>query len=179
MTEKQETILAVALRLFAGQGYDNTPTSQIAKEAGVSEGLVFRHFENKDGLLKALIADGQARVQVLMDRIVQETDPKTIIARTIDLPVALLSEEREFWTLQFLLKYNSKHAATLKAESNYFGTVIEALTVAFAQLGYAQPAHETELLVLLLEGFGSNLLMNPDTANADAFVAFIKSKYNV
>lgn len=179
MTERQETILAVALRLFAGQGYENTPTSQIAKEAGVSEGLIFRHFENKDGLLRALIADGQARVQVRMDQIARETDPKTILARTIDLPVALISEEREFWTLQFILKYNSKYAATLKAESDYFGTLIVTLGQAFATLGYAEPERETELLILLLEGFGSSLLMQPDVADASATVNFIKSKYNV
>ena len=179
MTEKQETILTVALQLFAEQGYENTPTSQIAKAAGVSEGLIFRHFENKDGLLRALIADGQARVQVLMDRIAQETDPKRIIARTIDLPLTLISEEREFWTLQFILKYNSKYAAALKAESDYYGTLVGAVTQAFATLGYAQPEHETELLILLLEGFGSNLLVQSDSVNPSATVQFIKSKYNV
>ena len=179
MTEKQETILAVALRLFAGQGYENTPTSQIAKESGVSEGLIFRHFENKDGLLRALIADGQARVQVFMDRIAQETDPKKVLSRTIDLPLTLISEEREFWTLQFILKYNSKYAAALKAESDYYGTLIAALGQAFATLGYEQPQRETELLILLLEGFGSSLLMSGDSTDPSALVQFIKSKYNV
>ena len=179
MTEKQETILTVALRLFAEQGYETTPTSQIAKQAGVSEGLIFRHFENKEGLLKALITDGQLRVQVHMDRIAQERDPKKVIAQTIDLPVTLVSEEREFWTLQFIMKYKSRHAATLKAESNYFDTVIAAVNQAFTALGYEHPAQETELLVLLLEGLGSSLLMQPDTLNAAATVQFIKSKYNV
>ena len=179
MTEKQETILAVALRLFARQGYENTPTSQIAKEAGVSEGLIFRHFEHKDGLLRVLIADGQARVQVLMDQIARETDPKKVLARTIDLPLTLISEEREFWTLQFILKHNSKHAAALEAENDYYGTLGGAVGRAFATLGYAQPERETELLVLLLEGFGSSLLMPGDSTNPTALVQFIKSKYNV
>ncbi|GAB3641678.1 TetR/AcrR family transcriptional regulator [Spirosoma arcticum] len=179
MTEKQETILTVALRLFASQGYENTPTSQIAKEAGVSEGLIFRHFENKDGLLRALIADGQARVQVLMDRIAQETDSKKILARTIDLPLTLISEEREFWTLQFILKYNNKYAAALKAESDYYGTLIGAVEQAFATLNYSEPKRETELLILLLEGFGSSLLMQGDSTDPSALIHFIKSKYNV
>jgi AcrR family transcriptional regulator len=51
MTEKKELILQTALRLFSEQGYEATPTNRIAKEAGVSEGLIFRHFENKEGLL--------------------------------------------------------------------------------------------------------------------------------
>lgn len=138
ITGKQETILIVALRLFAERGFENTPTSQIAKKAGVSEGLIFRHFENKDGLLRVLITDGQARIQRLVDRIVHEPDPKKILAQTIDLPLTLISEEREFWTLQFVLKYNSKYAAALRAESNYYGTLVGAVGQAFAALGIAR-----------------------------------------
>ena len=51
MTEKQENILNTALELFAKDGYDATSTSKIAKCAGVSEGLIFRHYGSKDGLL--------------------------------------------------------------------------------------------------------------------------------
>ena len=138
ITGKQETILIVALRLFAERGFENTPTSQIAKKAGVSEGLIFRRFENKDGLLRVLITDGQARIQRLVDRIVHEPDPKKILAQTIDLPLTLISEEREFWTLQFILKYNSKYAAALKAESNYYGTLVGAVGQAFTTLGIAR-----------------------------------------
>ena len=49
MTEKQEKIVQSALQLFAQEGYHATSTSKVAKHAGVSEGLIFRHFRNKDG----------------------------------------------------------------------------------------------------------------------------------
>lgn len=179
MTEKQETILSVALRLFAERGYENTPTSLIAREAGVSEGLIFRHFENKDGLLRALVAEGQTRVQALMDQITRQTDPRQIIAQTIDLPQRLIDEEREFWRLQFAMKYKSAQAATLKAQSNYYGTLLVALTQAFASLGYPEPVRETELLILLLEGLGSAILTQAEGLDVSATVHFIKSKYNV
>ena len=48
MTDKQEKILQAALELFAKEGFKGTSTNKIAKKAGVSEGLIFRHFENKD-----------------------------------------------------------------------------------------------------------------------------------
>ena len=56
MTNKKEKILLTALELFANEGFKSVTTSKIAKEAGVSEGLIFRHFENKKGLLNALRA---------------------------------------------------------------------------------------------------------------------------
>ena len=171
--------MTVALQLFAERGYENTSTSLIAKQAGVSEGLIFRHFENKYGLLQALIADGQARVQRFMDEIVRKTDPKQIIAQSIDLPARLIQEEREFWTLQFAMKYKSSQAAALKTQADYYGTLMVALTNAFTELGYAQPERETILLVLLLEGVGSAILTAPDTLDLIGITQFIKSKYNI
>ena len=51
MTEKQKEILNSALKLIAKQGFQATSTRSIAKEAGVSEGLIFRYFQNKKGSL--------------------------------------------------------------------------------------------------------------------------------
>ncbi|MEM6542898.1 MAG: helix-turn-helix domain-containing protein, partial [Bacteroidota bacterium] len=55
MTAKQEKILNAALELFAHEGYNVVSTSKIAQKAGVSEGLIFRHFESKQGLLNAIL----------------------------------------------------------------------------------------------------------------------------
>ena len=49
MTEKQKNIVNAALELFAKEGFKSTSTSKVAKKARVSEGLIFRHFKNKDG----------------------------------------------------------------------------------------------------------------------------------
>ncbi|MFT5056181.1 MAG: AcrR family transcriptional regulator, partial [Pseudoalteromonas distincta] len=43
MTDKQVAILQTALELFSKKGFDAVSTNLIAKEAGVSEGLIFRH----------------------------------------------------------------------------------------------------------------------------------------
>lgn len=51
MTKRKLAILREATRLFAEKGYDATPVSEIAGAAGVSEGAIFRHFDNKEDLL--------------------------------------------------------------------------------------------------------------------------------
>ncbi|MEJ6750428.1 MAG: helix-turn-helix domain-containing protein, partial [Bacteroidia bacterium] len=45
MTDKQVAILQTALELFSNKGFYAVSTNLIAKEAGVSEGLIFRHFQ--------------------------------------------------------------------------------------------------------------------------------------
>lgn len=53
---KKEKIIHAALNLFAKHGYTETSISKIAKEAGVSKGLTYNHFKNKEDLLKSVVA---------------------------------------------------------------------------------------------------------------------------
>ena len=103
MTEKQEKILNAALKLFAEEGYRTTSTSKVAQEAGVSEGLIFRHFKNKEGLLEAIILLGEERAKIMFADIVLETDPKQVIKKTICMGEQNLNnqENTDFWKLQY------------------------------------------------------------------------------
>jgi len=53
---KRDAILKTAARLFAVQGFDGTTTIQIAREAGVTEPLIYYHFKGKDELFTQIIA---------------------------------------------------------------------------------------------------------------------------
>ena len=52
---RREQILATAVSLFSQRGFKGTTTKEIARAAGVSEAMVFRHFENKDALYEAIL----------------------------------------------------------------------------------------------------------------------------
>ena len=52
---RREQILETAVTLFSQKGFKGTTTKEIAKAAGVSEAMVFRHFENKEALYTALL----------------------------------------------------------------------------------------------------------------------------
>lgn len=55
-TSTRKKIIAAALLVFARDGIPRATTRIIAEEAGVNEVTLFRHFTNKDGLLKAVFA---------------------------------------------------------------------------------------------------------------------------
>ncbi len=48
---KKKDIIDAAISLFAQNGFAATPTTAIAKKAGVAQGLIFHHFVTKDGIL--------------------------------------------------------------------------------------------------------------------------------
>ena len=53
--EKKEKIIEAGFNLICKNGYYNTNTAEIAKEAGVSTGIVYQYFKDKyDILIEAL-----------------------------------------------------------------------------------------------------------------------------
>lgn len=54
----EQKIFMAAGKLFSEQGFSGTTTIQIAREAGVSEGTVFRHFQTKKEILIRLVTYG-------------------------------------------------------------------------------------------------------------------------
>lgn len=63
--ETQTRILQAAQKLFARRGYDGTTTKDLAQAAGVAEGTIFRHFENKKAILVEVATQGW--VEILTD----------------------------------------------------------------------------------------------------------------
>lgn len=56
LTEKQRRIMEASIKLFSEKGFHGASTSEIAKEAGVAEGTIFRHFKTKKDILISLVA---------------------------------------------------------------------------------------------------------------------------
>lgn len=53
--KRKEQIMNAALKVFARRGFVGAKTSMIAKEAGLSEGLLYRYFRSKDEIFVSLV----------------------------------------------------------------------------------------------------------------------------
>lgn len=73
--ETRAGILDAAERLFAERGFDATPTSAIADEAGVPKGLLFYYFPTKPALLRTLVAERLALGPIDVDVLAEPGDP--------------------------------------------------------------------------------------------------------
>lgn len=60
--ERREQILAAALTLFADKGLAATKIAEIAREAGIAQGLVYHYFETKEAIYTAIV--GRAMEQL-------------------------------------------------------------------------------------------------------------------
>lgn len=59
--ERKECILAAVRKVFAEKGLEGTTTRELAKEAGVSEALLYKHFPSKEALYEEMLGtcDGE------------------------------------------------------------------------------------------------------------------------
>ncbi|MFC0141405.1 TetR/AcrR family transcriptional regulator [Erwinia mallotivora] len=56
MTDQPAKILAAARKCVHEKGFHNTSVHSIAEQAGISTGLIYRYFKNKDAVIEALVS---------------------------------------------------------------------------------------------------------------------------
>ncbi len=171
--DKKRRIFEAALDLFSQDGYSSTPTSKIAKVAGVSEGLIFRHFENKEGLLKAILKEGDDRFRKLFADIVFEPDPKELIRKVICVGLGMINSPKDinFWKLQFKIKWEIEEYTAGKLEP-----IELALANALSKLNYEFPEKEANLLLVHLDGLTTRFFLQKDF-DYEGTVEYLLSKY--
>ena len=180
MTEKKENIIKQALKLFAENGYVNTSTSKIAQTAGVSEGLIFRHFTNKQGLLDAIVESGLKDAESFVLQLRKIQDPREVLSVALELPKYLIGKQQEFWQLHYSLKYQNPEFAKKYKGSDLILKLTSAIHHAFEELRYEHPREETSLFLLIIGGLFSNLAREgQETEEQGDMLRFIKSKYRL
>jgi AcrR family transcriptional regulator len=74
--ERRAAVLDTACRVFSRRSYRAATTAEIAREAGITEPILYRHFASKQALYLACIDDAWERIRVAWDEAVAaEPDP--------------------------------------------------------------------------------------------------------
>lgn len=173
MTEKQIKILNAALKLFATEGYASTSTNKVATAAGVSEGLIFRHFKNKEGLLEAVLAQSAQAGRQMLGEVAMTNEPKELIRKLLELPFNIEKNQYEMWRLTYALKWQ-----TDKYDSSIFDPIKLLLKDAFTKLGYSDPEAEVELVFMYIDGAATAFLLH-EPSNKQSILKSLKTKYKL
>lgn len=173
MTAKQKEILNSALKLIAKQGYEATSTRSIAQEAGVSEGLIFRHFQNKEGLLNSILKDGQKKLEKMIQPIESLTHPKVILKHIISLPFNLAKDQKDFWKVFYSLRWQ------MDLEQNDFANKLYLkVKSAFEALNFTDSQSESETFMMIWDGAMVYVLLN-DPKNSFVMYETLLDKYDL
>ena len=87
---RQKLIVANAARLFSSIGYEKTAIEMVAERSNVSPATIYNNFENKTGLLLAVLIDEGEDAQQIGEKIIaqRQRNDSSIIYRLIDMYVS-------------------------------------------------------------------------------------------
>ena len=71
-SERRAAVLETALRVFSQGSYRGTTTAEIAREAGVSEPILYRHFASKRDLYLACFDEAWRRVRAIWEAALEQ-----------------------------------------------------------------------------------------------------------
>ena len=165
MTDKQVAILQTALKLFSNKGFYAVSTNLIAKEAGVSEGLIFRHFQNKVGLLNAVMQMGKEKVEPLLASIIELPDSAKRVQAIMELPFHIGEEDYPFWRLIYSLKWQNDFY-----DDEMSKPTKDILVKALTDLKY-------DLIMSYVDGFATTVLLKRDSINTAKLLETLRKKY--
>ncbi len=107
-----------ALRLFVERGIDGTGIRELARSAGCSEAAVYRHWTNKDDLVRSLYEEHLATVCAILDAAVQGNAEKTTFDEQVHAAIAALYQLFDEQPLIFRFVLLAKHDLEIAREIN-------------------------------------------------------------
>lgn len=93
--QRREQLLDTAAKLFGEKGYSGSTTAELARAAGVTEPIIYRHFSSKKDLFIALLErTGQLTIQRWEQFLADAPDPAARLGRLIGANPMVIGEGR-------------------------------------------------------------------------------------
>ncbi len=129
--KRRELILLAAQRLFSKHGITDVSMRDIAREAGVSVGFIYRYFSGQTDIFVELFEAGAKRIVELMDAdlAARDPNPNQKLAKTY---VGYLHENTMFYEMMihFMLEGNLSERALTRV-NNVLRKIVDRVEVIF------------------------------------------------
>ena len=157
----RERILLAAKRLFARNGYENTSTIAVARDAGTSESQLMKHFGSKQGLLEAILDRGWVAI---VERVRGIPAERTRSARLLGMLQAVAIEMendpelKELMTLEAHRVRKDSRDVLSSAASRQFSELMDSLLSEMHERGEVRPELNVQVVRTALVGMIEGLL---------------------
>ncbi|ABK69862.1 TetR/AcrR family transcriptional regulator [Mycolicibacterium smegmatis] len=165
--EKRAEIVAAARRLFIDAGYDATPMSRLAKEAGVAPNTIYWYFPDKDEVLIAVLEAVMADVWPQYEEIASQP----IAARLLWIVGKLTEMSRLVTTVHARVEHS---AAVAEWHQNFHTITGSLLQFELQAAGVPAPDAEVMIGVFTVEGL---LMHDHDEAQQRAIIDALASRW--
>jgi AcrR family transcriptional regulator len=174
----RERLLDSSLTLFAQHGYANTSIRMIAREAGVSQGLLYNYFQGKEELLHAIFARGMRDVQESIACAGTGDTSRQQLENLLRSSLEIVQRDQRFWKLSYGLRFQSEVVEGLGlAVMEWTEAIYIELERLLRAHGAAHPAIEARVLFALIDGITQHYVLDPDHYPLEEVVSAVLSRF--
>lgn len=176
---RKELIQTTALELFARQGISHTTIDQIAREAGISKGLLYHYFTSKEALLEEIISATIHRMYEFFDPDHNGILTPGEMTFFIDQQFRMLKQNTDFWKFLFMILVQPSAGKWVrKAQAEIISSPMWEMTIAYFRSQLVEdPELETWLFSSMLDGIYMNYIINPDNYPIDRVKELIIQRF--
>lgn len=154
-----ENIVQAAMKLFSVHGYLSVSVKDIAREAGISQGLMYNYFKSKEKLLLYIVDLMIAEMNELMASADTYKTPEDQLMFIIRSPFQMLRTKKEFWEMILpILTQRSVNVKIRKQLQALFQAAVLQLGGIFKALKVPKAKQEAYKLGAILDGIGWHYL---------------------
>lgn len=133
--DRSEQIIDAALRVFARKGFTKATNKDIAREAGITPGLIYYYFESKEALFRALVESrSPLRLLSALPEQVVDMPVEPFMRFLLGRILAFVEGEQFVGLIRIMLPeiIHSDDSYLSQTMTGIFGRVIEIVSVYFA-----------------------------------------------
>lgn len=176
--KSKEKILDAALKLFSNEGYHATSIAKIAKEAGVSKGLMYNYFESKEELLNAIIENAMSLGDDIAQAMLKAETPQAQIKVVIEKSFEWILVQEDYSRMLMALSLQvGKFQQIQKIVDDKIAGLKQFYTYLFTQLGFENPEMEAFMFGALLDGLGLQYVVVGDKMGFNKIKDYLIDKY--
>lgn len=168
--ERRTQLIEATIRSIAARGLSDTTTAQVAREAGLSQGIISLHFEGKDGLLLAtlerVVDEYRAVWEAALEAAPDEPAARLEALSQVDFHPAIC--DRDKLAVWFAFWGESKARPTYRKlcaarDRGYDRMMVRLCRQLVVEGGYdgVDPDHAARGLAALTEGLWLDMLVSP------------------
>lgn len=159
----RDRILESALRLFADHGYERTSIRMIAREAGISQGLMYNYFGSKEALLRAIFERSMVDVRASFERAAVGGAPRARIEELVRSAFEIVRQHLPFWRLTYQIRMQPGVLEGLGDQvAAWSGETRERLEALMRAAGIRSAAVEARLLHAAIDGAAQHYALDPE-----------------
>jgi len=130
--DRRDQLIDAAMRVYSQKGFTRATNKDIAREAGITPGLIYYYFESKEALLKAIIETrSPAQLMTTLPPQALELPPQLFLRMLILRALSIIESEQLIQLVRMLLPEMAHNPEVASIASSMIQRILEFLVSYF------------------------------------------------